>query len=380
MNYLKVVGGVLCFLILASNIWSISSWSESRGVYDDICYLRQAHLFQKFGIRGLDTDIAHNDDGYLETKLKAIGYPAWAGAPCHTFMPAAKKAVIQYPPGTGFVLALFPEGFQVVPLYVSASVIVFGFALLAIFLGGSTSPILLTTGFGCLAVFLMINPSKASYSAAPTMVVCAVVGWLTARLFVKTPPRHSMLLTMLIGFLIGFAVNFRLPNLFLSAGYFLFFGFAFLRSRNLKTFLQGGSFGLAYLVGIAPTLIANAINAGSPFATTYGGDPTDLSPPTIDAGIIWAYLKDMQGILLTLASVWVVLIFCVNRGAGIRSVALVTALNLAVNVPFFLTHPTFNPYYALPIAMLSLWSLLFAFLMQSAESWDGRPIRQTAMT
>jgi hypothetical protein len=380
MNYLKVVGGVLCFLILASNIWSISSWSEARGVYDDICYLRQAHLFQKFGIRGLDTDIAHNDDGYLETKLKAIGYPAWAGAPCHTFMPAAKKAVIQYPPGTGFVLALFPEGFQVVPLYVSASVIVFGFALLAIFLGGSTSPILLTTGFGCLAVFLMINPSKASYSAAPTMVVCAVVGWLTARLFVKTPPRHSMLLTMLIGFLIGFAVNFRLPNLFLSAGYFLFFGFAFLRSRNLKTFLQGGSFGLAYLVGIAPTLIANAINAGSPFATTYGGDPTDLSPPTIDASIIWAYLKDMQGILLTLASAWVVLIFCVNRGAGIRSVALVTALNLAVNVPFFLTHPTFNPYYALPIAMLSLWSLLFAFLMQSAESWDGRPIRQTAMT
>jgi hypothetical protein len=380
MNYLKVVGGVLCFLILASNIWSISSWSEARGVYDDICYLRQAHLFQKLGIRGLDTDIAHNDDGYLETKLKAIGYPAWAGAPCHTFMPAAKKAVIQYPPGTGFVLALFPEGFQVVPLYVSASVIVFGFALLAIFLGGSTSPILLTTGFGCLAVFLMINPSKASYSAAPTMVVCAVVGWLTARLFVKTPPRHSMLLTMLIGFLIGFAVNFRLPNLFLSAGYFLFFGFAFLRSRNLKTFLQGGSFGLAYLVGIAPTLIANAINAGSPFATTYGGDPTDLSPPTIDAGIIWAYLKDMQGILLALASAWVVLIFCVNRGAGIRSVALVTALNLAVNVPFFLTHPTFNPYYALPIAMLSLWSLLFAFLMQSAESWDGRPIRQTAMT
>jgi hypothetical protein len=380
MNYLKVVGGVLCFLILASNVWSMSRWSEARGVYDDICYLRQAHLFQKFGVRGLDTDIAHNDDHYLQTKLKAIGFAAWqdpAAAPCHTVMPAAKKAVIQYPPGTGFVLALFPEGFQVIPLYVSATAIVFGFALLAVFVARSTSSILLTSGFGCLAVYLMINPTKASYSMAPTMVVCALVGWLTARLFVQTAPRHSILLTILIGFLIGFAVNFRLANLFLSAGYFLFFGFAFLRSRTLETFLQGGLFGVAYLAGIAPTLIANAINAGSPFATTYGGDPTDLRPPTIDAGILWAYFTDLQCFLLVLASAWVVVMF---RGARIRSVALVTALNLAVNVPFFLTHPTFNAYYAMPIAMLSLWSLLFAFVMRPAESGDDRLIGQAART
>ncbi len=378
MRFLKALCGIGFLAIFVSNVWSMSRWSEARGVYDDICYLRQAHLFQKFGVRGLDTDIAHNDDGYLETKLKAIGYPAWAGAPCHTLMPAAKKAVMQYPPGTGFVLALFPEGFQVIPLYVSATAIVFGFALLAIFIARSTSSILLTAGFGCLAIYLMINPTKASYSVAPTMVVCALVGWLTARLLVKAPQRHSMLLTMLIGFLIGFAVNFRLANLFLSAGYFLFFGFAFLRSRKLEAFLQGGLFGVAYLVGITPTLIANAINAGSPFATTYGGDPNDMRPPTIDISVIWAYLTDMQCFLLVLAIAWVVLIFRVHREVGIRSVALVTALNLAVNVPFFLTHPTFNPYYAMPIAMLSLWSLLFAFLMQSAESGDDRLIGQAA--
>jgi hypothetical protein len=380
MNYLKVVGGVLCFLILASNVWSMSRWSEARGVYDDICYLRQAHLFQKFGVRGLDTDIAHNDDRYLQTKLKAIGFAAWqdpAAAPCHTVMPAAKKAVIQYPPGTGFVLALFPEGFQVIPLYVVATGIVFGFALLAIFLARATSSIRLASGFGCLAIYLMINPTKASYSMAPTMVVCALVGWLTARLFVKAPQRQSMPLRMLIGFLIGFAVNFRLANLLLSAGYFLFFGFAFLRTRKLEAFLQGGLFAVAYLAGIAPTLIANAINAGSPFATTYGGDPTDLRPPTIDTSIIWAYFTDMQCFLLVLASAWVVVIF---RGAGTRSVALVTALNLAVNVPFFLTHPTFNAYYAMPIAMLSLWSLLFASLMRPAESGDDRLIGQAART
>ena len=48
-------------------------------------------------------------------------------------MPAANKRVMQYPPGTGFVLALFPQGFQVIPLYVLATVVVFGFALLGDF-------------------------------------------------------------------------------------------------------------------------------------------------------------------------------------------------------------------------------------------------------
>lgn len=40
----KILCGLVCFLILVSNVWTISRWSESRGVYDDICYLRQAHL------------------------------------------------------------------------------------------------------------------------------------------------------------------------------------------------------------------------------------------------------------------------------------------------------------------------------------------------
>jgi hypothetical protein len=35
----KIVVGLLLFALLASNIWSISRWNESRGVYDDICYL-----------------------------------------------------------------------------------------------------------------------------------------------------------------------------------------------------------------------------------------------------------------------------------------------------------------------------------------------------
>jgi hypothetical protein len=185
MKYLKVLFGLGVFVVLASNVWSISRWNESRGVYDDICYLRQAHLFQRFGPAGLDTDISRDDDHYLTEKLKQIDFPTWndpATAPCHTLMPATKKLVMQYPPGTGLVLALFPQGFQVIPLYVLASVVAFGFALAAIAYASTLYSLVLVAAFGDAALYLMINPTKASYSMAPTMMVCALAGFLTASL------------------------------------------------------------------------------------------------------------------------------------------------------------------------------------------------------
>src|SRR3954470_4610878 len=256
MHFLKVLCGVGFFVVLASNVWSISGWTEIRGVYDDICYLRQAHLFQRFGPSGLDTDISRDDDHYLSGKLKEINFPTWSDAttaPCHTSMPAIKKLVLQYPPGTGLVLALFPSGFQVIPLFVLTSVVAFGFALLAVVYASTLLSLLLVAAFGDIAIYLMINPTKASYSMAPTMIVCALAGFLTARLF-SDETRPRLLLTILTGFLVGMSVNFRLPNLLLSSGYCLYFLIAFLIARSRETFLRGLWFGIAFVAGMAPTL------------------------------------------------------------------------------------------------------------------------------
>ena len=379
MPYLKAACGFLCFLILASNIWSMSRWNEARGVYDDVCYLRQAHLFKKFGFSGLDTNLARDDDHYLSLKLKEIGFPGWADvtkAPCHTPMPATNKLVLQYPPGTGFMLALFPEGFQVIPLYVSATVIVFGFALLGIFYARSTVSILSAAAFGCLAIYLMINPAKASYSVAPTMVICALAGLLTAKLFLVEKRWYRPVFAGLVGLLIGLSVNFRLPNLFLASGYLVFFLVSFLGSRKIEAALQGASFGTAFLVGMAPTLVANAINADSPFSTTYGG--VDVTPPEFSLSVMWNYVADMQFVWLVLAGAWTALTLRWHRGNGTRQIALVTAANLLVNLAFFLSHPLFTPYYTVPIALLSLWSLLFASLLQPAEAVDEEFLGQAA--
>ena len=378
MKYLKALCGVGFFVVLVSNVWSISGWTEIRGVYDDICYLRQAHLFQRFGLDGLDTNISRDDDRYLAEKLKAIDFQTWSDtttAPCHTLMPKMKKLVMQYPPGTGFVLALFPSGFQVIPLYVLASVVAFGFALVAITYASTVYSLMLVAAFGDAVIYLMINPTKASYSMAPTMMVCVLAGFLTAKLFVDEGRRHRLVLSALIGLLIGLSVNFRLANLFLAAGYFLFFFVSFLLSRNRETSLQGMSFGVTFLVGIAPTLLANAINAGSPFSTTYGG--ADVASPELDSGVLRAYFADVQFVLLVIAGVWTALKWRSRHQSGMTQAALVVAGNLVVNLFFFMTHPVFTPYYTIPIAMLSLWTLLFATLIPHRETiGDSLTFRQ----
>jgi len=250
MRLSKVACVIVCFLVLASNAWSMLRWNEARGVYDDVCYLRQAHLFQRFGLAGFDTDISRDDDRYLVSKLKEIGFPTRDDAtngPCHTPMPASGKLVIQYPPGTGAVLALFPEGHQVIPLYVLATAIVFALAVLAISTAALASEVVLAVLFGCLAIYLMINPAKASYSVEPTMVTCALVGYLTARWMIGR--RHDAVLLGALGVPLGLSVTFRLPNLFLSAGYFLFLLGALLSMRTLRAALDGLWFGLAFLAG-----------------------------------------------------------------------------------------------------------------------------------
>lgn len=362
MKFLKLAFGAICLLILASNVRTTSHWTEARGVWDDICYLRQAHLFQLYGIGGLDTDVSRDEDHFLQGKLKEIGFPEGAPAPCHP--PAANgKYVMQYPPGTGLALALFPQGRQVVLLYISVNLIVCSFALLAIFLARSLWPLVGAGVFGALAVYMMINPAKASYSIAPTMAVCPLVGCLTAVWLIKA--KNNVWLVLLIGLLLGLSVNLRLPNLFLVAGYVLFLGLSFLRSRTAATFVRGLALGLAFVVGMIPTLAANAINAGSPFATTYS--PDDATAPTIDLDILNQYLHDMQFVLVLLAVGSTAWLLRTGQGGG-RQVALVVSGNLLVNLIFFLSHPTFTPYYVVPIAMLSVWSVCFALIMQPAES------------
>ncbi|MCK1307209.1 hypothetical protein IVB36_13155 [Bradyrhizobium sp. 35] len=364
---------VLFLAVLVGHFWTMMRWNEARGVYDDICYLRQAHLFQRFGlVEGFDTSLTRDDDGYQKAKLKEIGYPDWndtTAAPCHNLMPATGKVVIQYPPGVGLVLALFPPGHQVAPMYMLATIVVLGFALFALSLARSMRLVLMAGTFGCLAIYLMVNPVKASYSMAPTVVVCALAGCLTARWLAGPRSQPNIWLLAPIGFLLGLTVDFRLANLFLASGYGLFLLVAFLTKRTMSRFLQGLVFGVALLAGVIPTIVSYAVNAGSPFASTYGNNP-DVRPLDFSFAVVRDYLADpLQTLLIVIGiagSIWLL-----RQANGIRRVALLTIANLALNLAFFFTYPIATPYYTIPISLLTLWTLLFAVLFQEAS--EGAP-------
>ena len=366
---LKIVFAALCLVMLGLQLRSMSGWTEQRGVFDDICYLRQAHLFQRFGLAGFDTDMSRDDDGFERSKLKAIGFAGWndpTDVPCHNPMTSG-KIVIQYPPGVGMVLALFPEGHQVVPMFWLSTIAVFGFACLAIFFARKPASIVVAGLFGVLAIYLMINPIKASYSMAPTAVICALCGYLTVRCFGVPESDRRLAPLLTLGLLFGLSVDFRLANIFLCGGCSLFLLIEFLRSRQARHFLRGVSFALALVVGMLPTLVSYWVNTGSPFTSTYHGAPT-VVPLEFTFSVVWEYLNDhLQTALLALsiagaAALWLA------RAGGLKRVGQLTAANLVINLAFFLSYGIAVSYYTIPISLLSLWSLLFASVMQQAET------------
>jgi len=358
---LRLVCSFVCLVVITANFWTMRNWTERSGVYEDICYLRQAHLFQRFGVGGFNTDLSRDDDHYFATLAREIGYADWADptrAFCHTLI--GEKRVIQYPPGTGFALSMFPEGFQRVPLYSLANLVVVLAALMAIWSASSRRWIAASGIVGAAALYFMVNPSKASLSIAPTTIVCAVVGLLT-NVLVSSPKQPARLMAAASsGLLLGLAVSFRIPNLFLSAGYFLVLLAMVVRSKGSTDVQRLVLFGAAYLLGLVPTLVANAINAGSIFATTYGS--VDARPPDFSFSITREYMSDMQGSLIVLTVAWAVLAL-ITRAQ--KAVAAIVVVNLVLNLLFFLSHPIFTPYYLMPLAMLSLWTLLFSSLNDS---------------
>jgi hypothetical protein len=170
-----------------------------------------------------------------------------------------------------------------------------------------------------------------------------------------------------LGLLLGFAVDLRLANLFLASGYCLLLLVAFLRSRTAARFLQGAVFGVALLVGMAPIVISQKINTGNPFISTYSGAP-DVQPLDFSLTAIRGYLGDyLQVALIALAIAGTVRLW-LARDQGLGRVARLTAMNLAINLAFFLTYPIATPYYTIPISLLSLWTLLCGVVLSEAQA------------
>ena len=358
MTRAKLLGSLalLCFLVPV--LLTMSRFTDLPGVFDDLCFLRQAHLFQRFGFGGMDTDIRLDDDGFFSGLLKAKGTTV---IPCHHPMPRTGKVSMQYPPGTGFALYLFPDGVRRAALFITSTIMIAALLLNAIWRSRGYLEIFAWTAFGCVALYFMINPTVMSDSMPPTMALCALAGVLTPRLFAISEDTGALFAAASIGLLLGILADVRLANVLLATGYFAGLLYAIAKRFEARTLVRLGIFALCFLIGVLPTFIANDINVGSPFATAYVG--SDASPPQFDLSQmvqnLLFYLSGNQGVVLVLAIIATALFSTAfERTLPARCTQILVQTNWICNLGFYLTHPVTAAYYTMPFAMLTLWIVL----------------------
>ncbi|MGX1099005.1 hypothetical protein [Amorphus sp. MBR-141] len=362
---------------------------------DPFGYSRQAQLFRDKGyVDGLDTRMPDREAPFLIEMAPRVGISAERLAEmmaphCHHYEPKTDAVILQYPPGTGFLLSLLPADRQVDLLYVaSLALLVLCFGLYAV---ASLPSWGLAAGVvGSLAVASAAITNSAlmvSYSAPATLGLTAVAALLVmAGLPLGRAPRWWA--GALLGLLSALMVSVRLPNLFILAG---LAAFIVLETEPWKRSRLAGAArymasGLAtFALGLVPMLAANRINAGGILNTTYG--TADSAGAHLDLALIsrnlFYYFVETPAWPVTLAAAAALAMGVFkarmkresDAGRRLRAAVVGGGLPFLVSVAFFATHEVTASYYLVPSAFFCLAMCLFGVV----EVYGGRPFTRAGV-
>lgn len=217
-----------------------------------------------------------------------VAVPRWDEviAPhAHHYMPESGYVGVQYPPGTGLVLAMFPQGEAVYRLnrIVEFVFIVTGVVALAIATWkrawASIGLVVLALSLGFM-VMGRLGALSFSMNAVLVPILLTTVFSLLA-LWLKTSrlDRLALLCALLAGLSLGFATMIRLPSFLLSAGFLVLLwpGFRNFRIKSLPVVFALG----VTISGVIPVLINQRNVAGGWYISTYAR--VDAAPPTVEA-------------------------------------------------------------------------------------------------
>lgn len=382
-----LAASILCLICISAQ----SKFQEVPIGCDDFGYYRQAQLFRDKGlIGGLDTAITDETSMALVAVAKSNITPmgAWleAVAPhCHHYKPATGRIILQYPPGTGFLLAAFPEGTRGRWLAHSATLIMLA-ALLAI-LAINPSPIT-AAGVTWLAWVLFYDKTwvGGSWSIHPSMLCALALAAMLAWRLDFTDLTTRWRWHALAGFVLGLSITFRIPNGFMLAGFAAAYGIAFLGRPSARALTAPVAFGFGAMIGVLPVLVANTINAGAPWSTTYGA--VDAASPLLS----WQALSDglhfylvtyrKSGVfvglsLVTVIALGIALLRKADRNATYAFA--IVAVNLVSNLAYFLLHDPRAPYYPVPMATFTAAATTFTLMRLFAGLATAPPLLKGAL-
>jgi hypothetical protein len=222
---------------------------------------------------------------YMQQQNVAV--PRWEEvvAPhAHHYMPHSGYVGVQYPPGTGLVLAMFPQGEAIYRLnrLVVFVFIMAGVVALAIAVRkrawASIGLVILALSLG-LMVLARLGALSFSMNAVLVPILLTCVFSLFALRF-KAADRDGLALicALLAGLSLGFATMIRLPSFLLSAGFLVLLwpGFRSFRIKSLPVVFALG----VTIAGVIPVVINQHNVAGAWYLSTYA--TVDAAPPTLE--------------------------------------------------------------------------------------------------
>ncbi len=366
-------------MLLFMNLQSLHS-VEPIGC-DNFGYARQAELFRTRGLLGgLHTRIDEPQAALLN-KLAQDHFSNSADwfqlvAPhCHHYDIRSRKIILQYPPGTGWILSLFPEP------YAMQGVLVFGTTISAIALlwlssRRRLSAIAVATLLGAYGLLFWIVGNETIYWASDSIPATLFLLPPLVAMAAEARPR-SLVLAISLGLLCGLLANIRITNVIALAGVGVqIAGSCKLWKRSLLAehalfvvSLLGG-----FLVGILPILAANKVNAGGFFHSTY--PPLDLAPPDLSIRAIRNglsyYFSTQVGAATLLAALAFVTFGACRWLDGDRKVVpwgtIGAIVAVVLSLSFFATHTIHIFYYMIPASVLAAFMVGAEVATQSRRS------------
>ncbi len=343
-------------------------------------------------------------------RVRQVPYQEWQElvAPlCHHYFPRTDRIGVQYPPGTGIMLAFFPEGKALHRLDRLAvlALVGTGLAMLAVaaikkaWLSAGFMIFTLTVGLEVLA-----GIDNASFSINAMFVPIMLSSLLLVGAFALRNKRAASLywtcfFAFLAGWEFGFAILVRLQIVFLLPGIIALLWPSSLR-RRYQSALPSFSLGLI-IGGLLPLAIYQSRLAGAWYLPTYAGG--NANRPTLKSLVpnLRFYFQPgkpsqfnwtLPVMIVACLGLFVWSRLRVNRNLpsdflhplSWRRVSIACVLTWAIPTLYFLTHEVTTHYYPIPTIFVTLLLLALCALRleqsKRAAGFAQRAVQVAAFT
>jgi hypothetical protein len=364
-----------------------ATWTQAPAGVDSFGYARSARIFREYfsGVAPLDFSIRDEQTAFLRDVLKGSGAPPeqWylAVAPvAHHYVAESDKVVLQYPPGTGFLMSLFPE-VEAASLLSQLDVVFVFLVFLGFLIWRARQrslsveelwPLYVSVFASMILIDIMTHRSYSIQAAFIPLIVGHGL-LLSSKLSrdcsgFRPRPAIEMALLVFAGLCLGFASLCRIPIAFHMLAWVFLLGRSW--SRQLA-FLSGFAFTF-----VLPLGLYNFVYTGAFWRSTY--PPYDATAPKIAVFFDnltfygWAKGSRMNSFLVVAGlSAFFLRGYWTPSKKFFRFVVL---LGLPPTL-YFLTHEIYIAYYLYPTILLLLWSWAFVHFWHSVSSARPRVSR-----